>query len=255
VQVKQVKLENIEVGKYQLRQAVDEKVVEKLAGSIEKVGLLHPLLVQEKGEGKYDLVAGHVRLEALKKQGAKTASVAVLKEGDLPALQSALTESITRVDLKPLEKARGIRKLKELGMAEAEIAGLLGVSAAQVSNLLALFELQPEVQEAIDKGELSFGHAKALLALRSNRELQLQAFNRIKEAIGAGEKATTRYVEKLVRNLKRSGAEELRLTLPQQVSVEERARSKRLVVAFTSREELRGRVIEFLRNNFPDTKL
>lgn len=253
MEVREVELSQVHVGKYQLREKIPQKALERMSTSLEATDLLQPLIVQEREEGGYDLVAGHLRLEALKAAGRKSANAVLLGKGDLDGLRAALTENLIREDLKPLEKARGIKKLVELGMSQSEVGKVLGLSPPQISNLLALFELEPEVRQALDSGEINFGHAKAILALRGNREAQLKALAQIKALKEAGERATARLVESLVRRIRAEVAgkkkESWELKLPKGVLLEERARSKRLIFLFRGLEELRGRLQELLREN------
>lgn len=253
VEVVHLKISKIRAEKYGLRKEPD-KAVSRLSASVDKIGLLHPVVVQKRKDGKYDLVSGHVRFETLKRGEAATVPAVIIPAGDLEALQTALTENLARTGLKPLEKARALHRLEELGMQRKEIARLLGVTPSQITNLLALFELEPEVRKTIDRGELHFGHAKALLALKGRRKLQLEAFRAVRRMMKKGERASARRVESLVRSVKAKseGADTgLNLSLPHGVDLRESRRSKRLVIDFEDLDDLRARLTEIVKANFP----
>ncbi|MBI4454751.1 MAG: ParB/RepB/Spo0J family partition protein [Acidobacteria bacterium] len=252
MEVVQLQIAKIDTRKYRLREAAKD-AVPKLAASVEKVGLLHPLTVCKRKDGKYDLVSGHVRFEALKERGEKTAPAVVIP-ADEKALQTALVENFARTDLNPLEKARALHKLEGLNMSRKEIAELLGVTPPQVTNLLALFSLEPEVQKAIDKGEIQFGHAKALLALKGQRNLQLKALKAIREMMSKENKASARTVESLVRSLKAEAegadAPELGLKLPKHASIQDKGKGKRLLIDFKDMDDLKEALTELMEHNF-----
>ena len=151
----------------QPRRAFDEADLDTLGESIRLHGLLHPIVVQREGPG-YRLVAGERRLRAAQRAGV-TAIQAILRpaaESDRQALEMALTENLMRTDLNPMEEAAAYARLADtFGLSHESIALRLGRSRPAISNAIRLLGLPAPVQEAVADGQLSAGHARAILAL------------------------------------------------------------------------------------------
>lgn len=161
-------LEQIVPNRNQPREEFDEGALERLADSIRKNGLLQPIVVRRQGS-KFEIIAGERRFRAARKAGLQEVPVVVREDvSDSQLLELALLENVQRVDLNPIEKARGYRKLiQEFHRSQEEIAKSVGQERVTISNTLRLLELPSEMQEAVQRGALSAGHARALLSVPS----------------------------------------------------------------------------------------
>lgn len=160
----------IDPNPFQPRRAFPEETLKELADSIRSTGVVQPILLRRAGEttGRFQLISGERRLRAAKVAGLESVPALVRELSDKDALEYALTENLLREDLNPLEVARGYETLqKQFRLSHEEIAGRLGISRSAVTNTLRLLRLAPEVQEMLASGRISFGHARALLALES----------------------------------------------------------------------------------------
>ncbi len=151
----------------QPRTRFDEEALRELADSIREHGVIQPLLVSDDGSGRYVLVAGERRLRAARMAGLATVPAVVRERLDGRAeLELALVENLQRRDLTPIEEARAFAALgREFGLSQREIAERVGVDRSTVANALRLLKLPEEVQELVETGRLTAGHARALLAL------------------------------------------------------------------------------------------
>lgn len=160
-----IKLMEIEPNRDQPRKQFDEDALNELADSIAKHGVLQPLLVRPLLNGGYQLVAGERRWRASRIAGLTEVPVVVKDLTDAQVAELALVENVQREDLNPLEEANGYKELSEkYGYTQDEISSMVGRSRSAVANALRLLSLPEEVQELVMKGELSTGHAKAILS-------------------------------------------------------------------------------------------
>jgi len=167
--VRHINIESIVPSPYQPRQEFSEEEIETLAQSVEKHGLLQPLLVRRKGD-KFELIAGERRLRALKKLGKETAPAIVLEVSDTEAMALAIVENIQRKDLSLWEMAISIKKLKDTtGMTLDEIASILGKSKSHISNILRIFKLPPEILDLLKAypDKLTLSHIKLLMEIKN----------------------------------------------------------------------------------------
>ena len=167
--VRHINIESIVPSPYQPRQEFSEEEIEMLAQSVEKHGLLQPLLVRRKGD-KFELIAGERRLRALKKLGKETAPAIVLEVSDTEAMALAIVENIQRKDLSLWEMAISIKKLKDTtGMTLDEIASILGKSKSHISNILRIFKLPSEILDLIKTypDKLTLSHIKLLMEIKN----------------------------------------------------------------------------------------
>ena len=172
----QVPVDEIEKAGDQPRTHFDEAGLEELAESIEESGVIQPLVVREgHGEdGGYELIAGERRLRASKRAGLEEVPVVVREVSDAEAYALALVENIQREDLNPIEEAQAYERLKEeLGLTQAELADHLGKSRSAIANATRLLNLPGEVREMVVDGELTAGHARALVSLPDGVAIQL----------------------------------------------------------------------------------
>lgn len=166
----EVDLDRIQPNRYQPRQHFDEERLLELAESMRQNGILQPLLVSPRGDG-FELVAGERRLRAARLAGLRRVPVLVRDVDGRESLKLSILENVQREDLNPMEEARGYRRLiDEFGMTQQELGERLGKSRSAVSNALRLLQLSPEVQERIQTGELTSGHARALLGAATLEE-------------------------------------------------------------------------------------
>lgn len=161
-----IALDQIRPNPHQPRGRFDPDAIEELAASIRSYGVLQPLLVTESPEGGYVLLAGERRLRAAKQAGFQTVPAVVRERVDEShELEIALVENLQRRDLTPLEEARAYDHLRtRFGLSQAEIAERVGIDRSTVANSLRLLRLAEPVQELVEQGRLSAGHARALLA-------------------------------------------------------------------------------------------
>lgn len=161
-----LQLEMIHVNPRQPRTAFDTEAAAGLAASIKAQGLLQPLVVRPRKEGGYELIAGERRLRAAREAGLRTVPALVREADDRESLVLGLVENVAREQLSPLEEARAYAVLlDEFALSLGEIADRVGRSKPSVSNRLRLLELPDEVLALLAAGELSEGHARAILAL------------------------------------------------------------------------------------------
>ena len=150
----------------QPRKEFSEAELEELTSSIRENGLLQPLLVRPAAAGRYELVAGERRFRAIQRLGWQEAPVVVRKVDDEALLVLALVENLQREELNPLEEAEGYRTLVErFGLTQDEIAVAVGKDRSTVANLIRLLKLPPSIRRLVEAGELSMGHARALLSI------------------------------------------------------------------------------------------
>jgi len=152
----------------QPRKHFDPESLAELAASIKQKGLLQPLLVRPKGD-LYELVAGERRYRAAQEAGLSEVPVIIRDLSEREVLEIALIENLQREDLNPVEEAQGYRRLIEMGASQEEVAMAVGKARATVSNALRLLQLPPAALEALRAGQITAGHARALLMLPEDR--------------------------------------------------------------------------------------
>ena len=161
-------------GKYQPRTRMDQPALEALAASIKAQGVMQPILVRPVADGGHEIIAGERRWRAARLAGLTQVPVLVRNVPDQQALAVALIENIQREDLNALEEASGIERLiAEFALTHQAVADAIGKSRAAVSNLLRLLELAPPVKKLLGEGRIEMGHARALLALPTVRQVEL----------------------------------------------------------------------------------
>ncbi|WP_131782035.1 ParB/RepB/Spo0J family partition protein [Legionella gresilensis] len=189
-------LDRLQPGKYQPRSAIDDLTLHELASSIKQQGLLQPILARSLVNGAYEIIAGERRWRACQLAGLTEVPVIIKQVDDETAIAMALVENLQRENLSPLDQARAMARLiEEFGLTHQQIADLLSKSRAAVSNFLRLLTLSPEVTKLLDNGDLDMGHARALLIL--DEEKQVQVANII-----IAKNLSVRETEQLVNRLK-----------------------------------------------------
>jgi len=165
---------------HQPRLNFDEEKIKELAASIKEHGVIQPLIVTQSG-AKFELVAGERRFEASKRAGLSKIPVIIREAGEKEKLELSITENVQRHDLNPIEEAKAYQKLiNDFEMNQDEVAVRMGKSRSAVANKVRLLNLPVEIQKALISGEISEGHAKAILAL-TNPEKQRALFELIKK--------------------------------------------------------------------------
>jgi len=160
-----VPVDRITVNPDQPRSRFDDDSLEELAASMKEVGVLQPIVVTG-GDDGYVLVAGERRWRAAKRAGLTEIPAVVRESTGKPTLVEALIENVQRQDLTPLEEAHAYQQLLEnYGMTQEQVASRVGKSRPAISNTLRLLQLPQEVQDMVDTGDLSAGHARALVGL------------------------------------------------------------------------------------------
>ncbi len=165
--LEQIAVDLIVPNPLQPRRAFPEGTLNELADSIRTSGVLQPILVR-RADGKYQLVAGERRLRAAKLAGLEAVPAVVRELGDREALELAVTENVMREDLNPIDVAHAYDSLQQrFQLSHDEIAERIGVNRSTVTNTLRLLRLPKSVQEMVANGEVSAGHARALVGLES----------------------------------------------------------------------------------------
>lgn len=163
--VKQMKLSEIEPNAAQPRKEFDDAALLSLSESIAEYGVLQPLLVRQVPGGRYQIIAGERRWRASRMAGLSEVPVLVLEKSESETLELALVENLQREDLNPLEESYGyLALIEKFHLTQDEVARKVGRSRPAVANALRLLSLPDEVKELLKNGELSTGHAKAILA-------------------------------------------------------------------------------------------
>ena len=213
--------ETAETGPYQLlpiykvepnpdqpRQDFDEAQLQALAESIGEHGMIQPLAVRPMPNGYYQIIAGERRWRAARMANLMEVPAVVMEADDKKAMELALIENLQRQDLNPVEEAKGYQSLiEDYGLTQDEAAKRVGKSRPAVANSLRLLGLCPAVLEKLRTGELSAGHARAVLTLKSEKK-QMEAAQKI-AALGL----SVRQAELLCKNMEREPAPEKPVTL------------------------------------------
>lgn len=189
-----LRISEIEPNRSQPRKNFDDETISALADSIKQHGILQPLLVRPYGSG-YQIVAGERRWRAARMLGMSEVPVQIKELIDSEAMQIALIENLQRENLNPIEEAQGYYELTEnFGMTQEEISKTVGRSRSAIANAMRLLSLPEEVRTMLEDGELSVGHAKALLSFDNDYDMIVAA----RKACGG--KMTVRALEKMAQN-------------------------------------------------------
>ena len=198
----------VEPNPNQPRQSFDEGELQALADSITVHGIMQPLTVRETGTGYYQIIAGERRWRAARLANLSEIPVVVIEADDKKAMELALIENRQRQDLNPVEEALGYQALiEEYGLTQEEAAAQVGKSRPAVANSLRLLGLCPEVLDRLRRGEITAGHARAVLTLKSDKK-QMEAAQKV-YALGL----SVRQAELLCKNMTRELPVEPKVTL------------------------------------------
>ena len=243
-------LDVIRPGRYQPRSVFDKDKLAELADSIRAQGVVQPVVVRPVGDDEYELIAGERRWRAAQIAGIDDIPAVVRDVPDEVSVAMSLIENIQREDLNPLEEATALRRLiDDFQMTHQEAADAVGRSRAAVSNLLRLLELMQEVKDMIDMRLIEMGHARALLSL--DDDLQVQAAREV-----VRKRLSVRDTENLARRLQQSKKKKgsrrvdpdilslqnrLGETLGARVRIQHQASGKgKLVISYNNSDEFEG---------------
>ena len=250
-----IRVDAIVPNRYQPRHVFAPEELAELVASIRESGVLQPVLVRRKGDGIYELISGERRWRASKEAGLETIQAVVRNCTDQESMVLALVENLQREDLNPMETARAFsRMMNEFGFTQDAIAQKVGCERSSVANAVRLLNLHPEVQELVESGALSAGHAKVILGLQSP-ESQIRA---AKTAVARG--LSVREVEHLIESslTGRKRAAKTKMNSPwtevearlqkrlgTRVMIHSRGQGGKIAIHFFSSQELDG-IIETL---------
>jgi ParB family chromosome partitioning protein len=243
----QIPLEQISPNPYQPRKSFNEASIEELARSVREHGIVQPLVVTRAGD-RYRLVAGERRFRAAQRAGLRTVPVVIkemMKDGE--ALQIALIENIQREDLNPMEEANAYHQLhEEFGLTQEEISRRVGKERSTVANFLRLLKLPQGVKKLLAAGELSMGHARALLAVDSAKKQEQLAERVVKRGLSvrqtevlaseSGPKGEKKEKQKDV--FTRDAEERLTRALRTRVEIDRKRRGGVIHIRFSSEDDL-----------------
>jgi ParB family chromosome partitioning protein len=243
-----IPLDQILPNRYQPRTTFGEAELEELAQSVKEHGVLQPIVVRRKGDGMYELIAGERRFRAAKISGMTAIPALVRNSNDEKALALALVENIQRQNLNPMEEAKAYsRLLGEFGLTQDLVSRSVGKDRSSIANIVRLLSLPKDVQQFIESGTISLGHAKVLAGL-STAEAQLQLAQKI-----VSEQLSVRQIEQMISGQKkgrgtaskkeeprrfRNLEEQFRKRLGTKVQVKAGARGGQLIIHYFSDDEL-----------------
>ena len=245
--VAEIALSQISPNPYQPRKNFRDEAIKELTESVRVHGIVQPLLVTRLSEGKYQLIAGERRFRAAKAAGLEKVP-AVVKESveKQAALEIALIENIQREDLNPIEEAVAFQQLhEEFSLTQEEIAKQVGKDRSTVANLLRLLRLPDKVKTMVASGQISIGHARAILALGSAKEQEALAQRVVRddltvrqtEALGSPKPPPIKPVsDKDV--FTRDAEEKLQRSLRTKVEIRRKSRGGSIQVHFSNEDEL-----------------
>jgi ParB family transcriptional regulator, chromosome partitioning protein len=244
----EVALDQISPNPFQPRRTFNEASIEELARSVREHGIVQPLVVTRTGENRYRLIAGERRYRAAKKAGLSTVPV-VIKETmtDSDVLQIALIENIQREDLNPIEEAYAYHQLhEEFGLTQEEISRRVGKERSTVANCLRLLKLPDGVKKLLASGQLSMGHARAILALDSPKKQEQLAERVVRRNLNvrqtemlAAERAPKAVQPEKEKDIfTRDAEEKLMRSLRSKVEIDRKRRGGVIHIRFGSEDEL-----------------
>jgi ParB family chromosome partitioning protein len=177
--VAQLPLKKLRANPGQPRKTFDETALQELAASIREHGVIQPVIVEDSGDGSYTIVAGERRTRAAELAGLTEIPVIIRQYSDEKRMEISLIENVQRADLNPIEEAGAYKALMDLtGKNQDEIAAKVGKNRSTVANALRLLKLPPVIQQSLEKGGISSGHARALLSI-PDATAQERVFNEI----------------------------------------------------------------------------
>jgi ParB family transcriptional regulator, chromosome partitioning protein len=257
---REIPLDQIDPNPFQTRSQVNEDQLAELAASIAANGVVQPVLVRAIAGGRFQLIAGERRWRASQIAG-KTSVPAILRQvSDEQAMEITIVENLQRADLNPMEQARAFERLsREFHMTQEQMAHRTGKDRASVANFIRLLKLPSSVQASVETGQLTFGHARALLAFEHAEEME-KAAQRI-AALSLSVRQTETYVQGLIDpNRKtqkepkavppvdpnvRDAQERLQRALGLKVTIEDRGGRGKVIIEYARLEDFDGLLERF----------
>jgi ParB family chromosome partitioning protein len=242
-----VPLSLIDANPAQPRMSIRPEALDQLTRSIQESGMVQPILVRPVANGRFQIIAGERRFRAAQRLGMATIPAVVRTVADDRVLEFALVENIQREELTPIEEAHALRRLQdELGLTQEALAGRVGKDRATVANAIRLLRLPAEVREELQRGTLSAGHARALLAVDDPSALRELAAEAIKhgwsvrqvEARVQARKSPRVQKSRRVDANTRAAEEKLRAKLGARVEIVRKRARGEIRIAFDSEAEL-----------------
>ncbi|MDA0130442.1 ParB/RepB/Spo0J family partition protein [Vibrio sp. MarTm2] len=206
-------INSLKPGVYQPRKDMSPEALEELAASIESQGIIQPIVVRQVEHDKFEIIAGERRWRAARKAGLKQVPCVIKNVEDRAAIAMALIENIQREDLNVIEEAVALERLQtEFSLTHQQVADVIGKSRAAVSNILRLNQLENDVKGLVSDNLLDMGHARALLALEGEQQIEV--------ALQVAKKhLTVRQTEQLVKKCLQPAVEDK--NAPQDVEIQE----------------------------------
>ena len=257
-QQNEVPISSISPNPRQPRTVFDEDALNELIASIKEIGILQPPVVRKVSEGRYELIMGERRLRAAKAAGLTTIPVIIRQTPDNELLREALIENIHRSQLNPLEEAAAYAGLlTDFGCTHDELATKLGRSRPLISNMLRLLNLPPTVQRKVAAGVISAGHARALLGLSDEKEIEKLANRIVAEGLsvrateeivaiaGPAKKSAKTKIKVGISGTTLASAELLSDYLDTRVSIEQGKGKGKITIEFAGSEDLQ-RIVDLI---------
>jgi ParB family chromosome partitioning protein len=241
-----IPLDRISANPYQPRKIFNEQSLDDLARSVREHGIVQPLVVSRTADNRYRLIAGERRFRAAQKAGLQSVPAVIKdlqKEGD--ALQIALIENIQREDLNPIEEANAYHQLHdEFGLTQEEISRRVGKERSTVANFLRLLKLPETVKQRLATGQLSMGHARALLSLDSAKKQEQLADRIVKNSLNVRQTEMLASASPVPKREKpkdvftRDAEEKLTKVLRTKVDIDRKRRGGVIHIRFSSEDDL-----------------
>jgi ParB family transcriptional regulator, chromosome partitioning protein len=252
---REIPVDQIERNPFQTRGSIDQNALKELSASIAATGVVQPVLVRPLADNRFQLIAGERRWLASKMAGKTTVPAILRHVSDEQAMEMTIVENLQRTDLNPMEQARAYDRLgHQFKMTQEQMAQRTGKDRASVANFLRLLRLPLEVQNKVETGSLSFGHARTLLALESPEAI-LKAAQKV-NALSMSVRQTESYVQGLLNPEKKPKAEEkekapldpnvreardrLQRALGLKVSIEDKNGRGRVIIEYSRLEDFDG---------------
>ena len=257
---REIPVDQIDPNPYQTRRYINEETLSELTNSIRVTGVVQPVIVRPTVGGRFQLIAGERRWLASKRAGKTTIPAVVKEVSNAQAMEITIIENLQREDLNPLEQARAFERLShEFGLTQEQIAARTGKDRASISNFIRLLKLPQDVQDLLEKGDLTLGHGKALCGLAGYPEQLAKAAHEViskqlsvrqtEELISkiinpeAGEKPTK--AAKQVDPNVREAARNLERVLGVKVDIQDRKGKGKIILKYSSLEDF-DRIVEAL---------
>jgi ParB family chromosome partitioning protein len=259
---REIPVEQIDPNPFQTRMRIDEGQLAELAASITANGVVQPILVRPEANGRFQLIAGERRWRASQLAGKKTIPAILRQVSDEQAMEITIVENLQRADLNPMEQARAFSRLaNEFHMTQEQMAQRTGKDRVSVSNFIRLLKLPHYVQEMVESGQLTFGHARALLGLNFHPGID-KAAKRVVD-LSLSVRQTEAYVQKLLYPEKekkepkpetpadpnvREVEEKLQRALGLKVHIEDKAGRGRVIIEYADLADFDGLLEALVRS-------